>query len=282
MAGTNLQGTRPESSVLKRIASSLRGVPEKIGFTRAERTPGFFDQYPRFYETSTVGTSQGERLNERYRALISSNEELIRDKTIIDLASHDGRWSFAALKSGARHVTGIEGRAHLVENAIATTRDYGISADRYRFIVGDVFEQIDFIPPNTIDTVFCFGFFYHTTSHMLLLSKIDRLNPKNMILDTEIDDTTTDLIVRLRKEKIAREQCSVVGLPADPNHALVGKPSRTALETMLTSYGWTFSYYDWHSAGIKDWHGMRVYRDNKRVTMVAIRTLRQDTPASAG
>jgi hypothetical protein len=60
-----------------------------------------------------------------------------------------------------------------------------------------------------------------------------------------------------RKEKIAREANSFIDRPADPLHAFVGKPSRSALETMLTSLGWTFSYYDWHRAAIKNWHGMR-------------------------
>jgi|SRR5208283_242201 len=272
MAARNLQVKQPGSSVLKRIALSLRGVPEKMGLTKSAAEPGFFDQYPRFYSTSTVGPSRGERLNERYRALISPNEDLIREKTILDLAAHDGRWSFAALKAGARHVTGIEVRSYLVESAIATTREYGIGAERYRYIAGDVFDQIDLIPTNSVDTVFCFGFFYHTPHHMLLLSKISRLNPKYLILDTEIDPSTTDCVVRFRKEKIAREANSAVGQPGDPLHALVGKPSRSALEMMLTSFGWSFSYYDWHRAGIKNWHGMRDYRDNWRVSLVATRS----------
>jgi SAM-dependent methyltransferase len=268
-AGEDPRATQLESSsMLKRLASSLRNF---AGATRGKGEPGFFDQYPRFYQTSTVGPDKGERLNERYRALIKPNEETIRGKTILDLAAHDGRWSFAALQAGARHVTGIEVRANLVESANASVREYGIDENRYRFIVGDVFDKIKLVPTDSIDTVFCFGFFYHTPHHMLLLSKIHRLNPKHLILDTEIDSSTTDYIVRFRKENIAREANSLIGQPGDPLHAFVGTPSRSTLETMLTSFGWTFSYYDWHSAGIKNWHGMRDYRDGRRVTLVATR-----------
>ena len=268
-AAGNPQVTRLKVSVLKRIASSLRRLPKKMG-ERSEGEPGFFDRYPRFHATTTVG-DKGEKLNERYRALIEPNKELIREKTILDIAAHDGRWSFAALEAGARHVTGIEVRSNLVEHGRDNCREYGISEDRYRFIVGDIFDQIDLVQPNSIDTVFCFGFFYHTPHHMLLLSKVERLNPKYLILDTEIDPSTTDCIVRFRKEKIAREANSLVGQPGDPSHAFVGQPSRSALETMLTSFGWTFSYYDWHRAGIKNWHGMRHYRDGLRVSLVATR-----------
>jgi 16S rRNA G966 N2-methylase RsmD len=270
MAAGNLHITLPGSSVLKRIASSLRRGPAKTSLKSGAPRPRFFDQYPRFYSTSTVSPSP-ERLHERYRALIAPNEELIRDKSILDLAAHDGRWSFAALKAGARHVTGIEGRAYLVESAIATAQEYGIDAARYRFIVGDLFQEIEQVPTDSIDTVFCFGFFYHTAHHMLLLSKIARLNPKHLILDTEIDETTGDLVVRLKKEKVDREGTSLVGEPGDPMHALVGKPSRSALETMLTSYGWSFTYYDWHRAGIQNWRGLNDYRDGSRVSLVATR-----------
>jgi hypothetical protein len=56
MAPRNPEVTRPESSVLKRMVLSLRSVPEKMGLTKSAAEPGFFDQYPRFYSTSTVGT----------------------------------------------------------------------------------------------------------------------------------------------------------------------------------------------------------------------------------
>ena len=269
MAARSSQITRSGSSVTKQAALWLGRATKKLRFAGTTKS-GFFDEYPRFYTTSVVSPTP-ERLNERYRALISPSEPLIRERTILDLAAHDGRWSFAALKAGARHVTGIEGRSHLVASAIATARQYGIEAERYRFIVGDVFDQIDLVPTDSIDTVFCFGFFYHTSHHVLLLSKIDRLNPKHLILDTEIDMSTKDCIVRLRKEKVAREGTSIVSQPGDPSHALVGHPSRSALEMMLTGFGWDFSYYDWHRAGIKNWYDLDDYRDGKRVSIVAHR-----------
>src|SRR5260370_24927372 len=131
-----------DRNLLTRAAIRLRDALENVGLVRGEARPGFFDQYPRFYSTGTVN-AQPERLNERYRALIGSNEHLIRGKTILDLAAHDGRWSFAALKAGAQHVTSVEGRSHLVEFAMATAHEYGICVERYRFIAGDVFDHLD-------------------------------------------------------------------------------------------------------------------------------------------
>jgi hypothetical protein len=83
---------------LDRAVSRLRGfdIPH-----------GFIDEFPQFYSTSQTGAVPN-RLNQRYRACLEWNEPVIRGNRILDIASHDGRWSFAALKTGASHVVGIE------------------------------------------------------------------------------------------------------------------------------------------------------------------------------
>ena len=57
---------------------------------------GFFDAFPKFVETSQTGP-WCERLNARYLALVHANRDIIRGATVLDLASHDGRFTFAAL-----------------------------------------------------------------------------------------------------------------------------------------------------------------------------------------
>src|ERR1017187_9318082 len=85
---------------------------------------GFFDRYPEFY-SSSVTYPYPNRLNQRHRACIEWNEAMIRGKCVLDLASHDGRWSFAALKAGATKVVGIEARDHLVQAARSNLHEYG-------------------------------------------------------------------------------------------------------------------------------------------------------------
>src|SRR4051794_17029055 len=141
-------------------------------------TAGFFDSYPRFLRTSGSETQAGTgRLNLRHAAIIETNLDAIRGRRILDIASHDGRWSFAALMAGADHVTGIEAQPGLVASAVETMAEYEISPDRYRFIVGDVHEVINDLTPESFDTIFCFGFLYHTVHHMRLFSSIARLRP---------------------------------------------------------------------------------------------------------
>lgn len=143
----------------------------------------FFDRYPLFYQTSKTGSSSN-RLNQRYRSLIQNNQEILRGASILDLASHDGRWSFAALKSEATKVTGIEGREGLVRHGLKNMEEYGIPRERYHFTCGDVFQELDSLQPGSFDVVFCFGFFYHIMNHMLFLTKIQRLRPRYLVIDT--------------------------------------------------------------------------------------------------
>jgi len=85
----------------------------------------FFDSFRDFYSTSMTGQS-ANRLNNRYQILIENNRNIIENSRILDLASHDGRWSFAALMNKASKVVGIEGKSHLVENAKKNMEKNGI------------------------------------------------------------------------------------------------------------------------------------------------------------
>ena len=73
----------------------------------------FFDDYSSFYKTGKIGIKP-KMLNARFHALIESNKKIIENATILDLACHDGRWSFAALKNGAKKVYGIKRKKDLI------------------------------------------------------------------------------------------------------------------------------------------------------------------------
>jgi len=94
----------------------------------------FFSDYPLYHKVQSLN-----RLNTRYQALIENNKELIKNSIILDLASYDGRWSFAALKSGAKKIVGIEGRKELVKKSNKNMEHYGIPKEKYEFYHGDIF-----------------------------------------------------------------------------------------------------------------------------------------------
>jgi len=160
----------------------------------------FFDQYPKFYESGI--NSSANRMQQRFNAIIENNEKIIKNSTVLDLASHDGRWSFAALKNGAKFSTGIEGRKSKVEKSYELMKEYDVQNEKFEFIHGDVHKEISKIESGKYDVVFCLGFFYHTLRHEFLISEIKRISPKFLILDTMINQNEGPTI-RLRSENFS-------------------------------------------------------------------------------
>lgn len=229
---------------------------------------GFFDAFPRFFVTSETA-SEPDRLNQRHRALIQPNVDIVRGRRVLDIASHDGRWSFAAHKAGAEYVLGIEARQHLVEMARDNMREYGVPENSVEFMQGDVLTELDRLECGSFDTVLCFGFLYHIIDHMVLLRKIARLKPMNLVIDTAIT-IHPGSIIRTKDEAVLHESAGAVGDPGNPARTVVGVPSRAALELMLRAAGFpAVHYYDWAQAGIKRWADLKDYYLGTRVSLTA-------------
>jgi len=239
-----------------------------IRWKKQAPSAGFFDSYPRFFSTSATASTP-DRLNQRYRALIQANADIIAGRSVLDIASHDGRWSLAAYKAGARYVLGIEARQHLVTSARASMSEYGVPEGQVEFVQGDVMVELEQLEIGRFDTVFCFGFFYPTLDHMPLLRKIARLKPKNFVIDTAISRRPGS-IIEVSEELIERESNAFVGDPGDPVRALRGQPSRAALDLMLKAAAFSdLRYYDWQNAGIKRWDELKEYYVGGRISLRA-------------
>jgi len=223
---------------------------------RADDPRRFFDAYPRFIETSETGPWL-DRLNARYYALIHENRARIEGARVLDLASHDGRFSFAALRAGAAHVVGIEHDPRLVQAAAEHLAHYGVPAERYDFVAGDLFERIRATEP--CDVVFVFGIFYHVNDHMRLLTLLAELDARTLIFDTNVS-TKPDAVIELR--------APIAGSPPPPGSQLEGWPTRAALEAMWSSFGWTYEFFDWRAAGLSDHPKLDDYAGGRRVTAV--------------
>jgi 2-polyprenyl-3-methyl-5-hydroxy-6-metoxy-1,4-benzoquinol methylase len=234
---------------------------------RHARPQGFFDSYPLFFSSSVIAPP--DRINQRHRALIQSNTEILSGLRVLDLASHDGRWSFAAHKAGAEYVLGIEARPHLVDAARRNMLSYGVAKGRVEFVQGDVLLELDRLESGRFDTVLCLGFLYHIIDHMVLLRKIARIRPKNLVIDTSIS-TRPGVIIEVNDESVEHESAAAFGDPGNPVRAIKGKPSRPALELMLKAVGFSgVRYWDWLNAGIRRWDDLEDYYLGRRVSLRA-------------
>jgi 16S rRNA G966 N2-methylase RsmD len=223
---------------------------------RADDPRHFFDAYPRFVETSETGPWL-DRLNARYVALIHENRARIEGARVLDLASHDGRFTFAALRAGAARVVGIEHDPRLVQAAAEHLAHYGVARDRYDFVTGDLFEYIRVSEP--CDVVFVFGIFYHVNDHMRLLTELAHLDARTMIFDTNVS-TKPDAVIELR--------APIAGSPPPPGSQIEGWPTRAALEAMWSSFGWSYEFYDWRESEMAGQSKLDDYAGGRRLTAV--------------
>jgi Methyltransferase domain len=249
----------------------------------SERGHVFADEYPRFIEVSELtpelspedrrrrNRSAGEqrnRMNERYEALFASNRDIFDGARVLDLASHDGRFSMAALHAGAAHVTGVEVRQSLVDKAQETFAFYDQDPDTYRFVCGDVFEVLE-QEKFDVDVVLCLGYLYHTYRHTELFYRLHHLDPRHLIVDTMVTPDTEPTL-KLVREPNAEDIRSAAQDAWSVDRVLVLRPSVPALQMLVSGYGFEVeSMYDWKSrlAGRPPIPGLDGYARGKRVTL---------------
>jgi predicted nicotinamide N-methyase len=211
---------------------------------------GFAERFPAFLDTSET-SSFPWRLNLRHEAIFTANRERLAGARVLDIASHDGRWSMAALEAGASHVTGIEARADLVASAERTLASYDVDPARYAFVAGDVFEVLA-ERPEEYDVVLCLGFLYHTQRHTELLSRIRATGARHLVIDTEVHRDPAP-VVYLATEKIERQGNAVSDAFSLGDTVLTGRPTLAALRLLAESQGFALQ-------GLADWDGL--LRDN--------------------
>lgn len=254
--------------------------------TRPDAAPGsrtaawFFEQFPRFYTTSSTAPSTA-RLNLRYEAIFGENRDIFAGASVLDLASHDGRWSLAALATGARLVTGIEARPELVKIAKENLGEYGYGPDCACFVTGDVHEVLS-TQHFEADVVLCLGFLYHTLRYNELLHGIRRTNARHLIIDTFSPHMMRPMPnVNVITEPAYQQGKAVADAYAPGPWVLVGRPNLAAIRTMLGAYGYRVER-------LSDWAGLlrdnpraddcADYADKKRVTLRAVDARAEDAP----
>ena len=203
---------------------------------------GFFD-----FLASTeryAGRRAGiKRLDVRRDLIVTPFEDDIRGRRVLDLASHDGRWSYALAAAGASEVVGIEGRPELIET-FAGFPDDDVRA-RVRFVEGDLFEQLEGMVAagERFDVVAVYGIFYHVMDHYRLLRLIAKVRPQLVIIDSEW------MIQRGPMIRVVLEDTRKIlnAIPEDHRQVMAPKgiPSRTALELMATALGYRTEWVDW-------------------------------------
>ncbi|MCP3969989.1 MAG: class I SAM-dependent methyltransferase [Rhodobacteraceae bacterium] len=170
------------------------------------------------------------RMNKRHRMIVEPFRGELADARVLDLAAHDGRWSYALADAGAAQVIGVEGRQELIDR-FESFPETGFKS-RVQLRQGDIFEALEgFIATGErFDVVAVYGIFYHIMDHFRLLKLIRETGAKVILIDSEFAVRVAP-VIDLVFEDTSIDLCATPQVPGQAR-AVIGIPSFAALDSM--------------------------------------------------
>lgn len=218
---------------------------------------GFFDflgTLPR-YNTNSADIT---RLNQRRNFLIEPFRSELKGARVLDIAAHDGRWSFALAEAGASEVHGIEPRPDLIAD-FATFPDTPYKS-AVRLEQGDLYDALPDLAARgeTYDVVALFGIYYHIMDHFFVLRQIRKLKPRLIIIDSEFFKGEAPFI-QMSKERTDKHLNAVAQIEGQ-EVAIKGTPSSVAMERMAEALMYRVHWLPWEKlkpderTGVQDYY----------------------------
>lgn len=226
-----------------------------------------------FLSSSSVANIPN-RLQKRFQAIFETRPELWQGKRVLDLGSHDGRWSYAALKMGAAHVTGVEGRPSYLASANTNMRRLQVDSQRYFFADGDALSymrmlQTDRAPGMAaeFDIVLCLGFLYHTYNTLETLQLMAGLSPQTIIIDSVVNKGER-MSCLIKREDSALDGNSIPNNKTIDGWNYVSIPSVPFIRNVLSDLGYGFSKVPWAPFIQQSPIGLPDYQLRRRMTAI--------------
>ena len=203
------------------------------------------------------------RMNRRHKFLIDDNIDDFQGARVLDLAAHDGRWSYAMAAAGASKVVGIEGRADLVKR-FENYPDAAIR-DKVELRVDDVFLGLDkaYAAEECYDVIAVFGLLYHLMDHYRLLVAIRKLDPEVIIIDSEFCLAGWPMVKLIKED--TENILNATAYYEGQKEVTKGIPSFSAMEKMAETLDYNIQWSDWNSLAEDDRHGVSDYYRSENI-----------------
>ncbi|MBI1219638.1 MAG: DUF1698 domain-containing protein [Rhodobacteraceae bacterium] len=183
------------------------------------------------------------RMNHRHAHIVLPFLDDIRGARVLDLAAHDGRWSYALAGAGAAHVVGVEARPELIAR-FPEFPDPALRA-RVELRCNDIYAEMeaDIARGVSYDVVAVYGILYHVMDHFRLFQLVRRLRPKLVIVDSEFNTRPNPMIqlIRERTDNVLNAVPQFDGQEV----ALKGVPSFLAMEAIAEALLYDITWIDW-------------------------------------
>jgi hypothetical protein len=167
--------------------------------------------------------------------------EFFKNKVVLDIASYDGVTSFDIANLGAKKVIGVEPRKTSVTKANASLEKLGYT--NVKFVCGDATDyQLMETLLTDIDTVACFGVFYHLTDHFKFLKKICTSNCKYLLIETLFGlESSNPTMLCVVEPTVGNDDQS--GINDGFAQVMVGAPNIVWIQQVLEIFNWQITYF---------------------------------------
>lgn len=182
------------------------------------------------------------RMNRRHARIVAPFKEDLIGAQVLDLAAHDGRWSYA-LAEHAERVVGVEARPDLIDRFAQYPA--GPQHSRVKLVCDDIYRDLDkrLIRDETFDAVMLFGIYYHVMDHYGLLARVIQLEPELIVIDSEFM-VDRNPIIQMVKERTDNPLNAIAQVPGQ-EVTMKGVPSTGAMERMADVLGYGCTWVDW-------------------------------------
>jgi SAM-dependent methyltransferase len=214
-----------------------------------------------------------ECINGRIGVLLDNNSHSLKNKSILDVGSHTGIFSWAALQLGAKFVHGIDVEERTINRCMELFLKEEINPSSYRFQAENITNFLERVEEKSFNTVFCFGVLYYISEPLRLLKLMARAAKETILIDTftasysavqgkDAPETYPHLTSHILNLPLmiscpTQSKKKDYSLPESFNRkgrslSLISLPTKAMLELWFESLGLTWEQLDWSSHIARD------------------------------
>jgi trehalose 2-sulfotransferase len=243
---TESEATTSESSWAETARADADSLGRAATLHFFDRNEWLIQSLPKF--KSATGFLDLIRLRHRYNAIVGQNLDFFRGTQVLDIVSHSGFWSLAALDAGASNVIAVEPSQKSADNALNNLVKSETTPERFKILKSRISKALQTAEPKQFDLIMCKRYFEYCYLPEFF-HQLYRLQPKYVIVDTKI---------ALGEGALCRFSTEGKSWKGGRSAKIIGTPTHDLIEFLCGSE-FKFHVVDWRGMGIDDWTGIQDY-----------------------
>lgn len=204
----------------------------------------------------------------RFNNIIVDNQKHIKNKHVLDYASHLGYFTYFSLYYGAKHVSSrdiFQFKLNIAKTALENYKNYDSG-------ISDVYD-LEKLKKDTkdVETILFLGLVYHIHNHVEVFDIFTKSSAKTIIIDSTLSENIQDkkelplVYYKFETSSNIQEECvNAADNKIFNSKIYVGEPTPAYIDALLSGFGWEKESYKEYT--------MRIDTDDPRHRFVVVYT----------